>query len=125
MHDKEDNKSNGESPRALQTTPLTRDRALAVQPKQEERGRGILRFLPVQVDLLDTTNKRCLLRINKTRRSESQTLIHIFNIQERMVRVVGMVATPFRTQTITPNMNTRTTEPPHGNEIEGCSRLGS
>ena len=36
-------KTKGEKPGALQPTPLTRDRDLAVQPKQGERGKVILR----------------------------------------------------------------------------------
>ena len=43
----------------------------------------------------------------QTGRNESHILIPIFIIRERMVRVVGMVVTPSRTQSITPNMNKR------------------
>ena len=68
------------------------------EARREER--VIIRVFSFDVHLLDTTNKRWWLRRNQTGRSESHTLIHISNIQERKVGVVGMVMTPFRTQTI-------------------------
>ena len=43
-------------------------------------GRVILRFISFHVYLLDIDNKRCLPRRNKTGRSESHTLIHIFSV---------------------------------------------
>ena len=45
--------------RSFQTAPLTRDCALAIRPMTREREEGM--------ELLDTTNKRLLLRRNKAR----------------------------------------------------------
>ena len=52
-------RTTGEKAGALQTTPLTRDCALAIRPTPREREEGM--------ELLDTTNKGFLLRRNKTR----------------------------------------------------------
>ena len=51
-------KSNwGKIPRVLQTTPLTRDCALAIRPPPGREKKSDYRFFMLQVDLLDTTNK--------------------------------------------------------------------
>ena len=48
----------GENPGLLQTTPLTRDCALAIHPLTQEGGKKFdYRFFMLPVDLLDTTNK--------------------------------------------------------------------
>ena len=52
-------KSNSwETPGALQSTPLTRDRAPAIQAETTKE-RGNYRVFILHVDLLDTTNKKC------------------------------------------------------------------
>ena len=101
----------GRKPEALQPTPLTRDRALAVQPKLGEReesyygsSRSMLIFsTPLTRGACSGETK--LEGVRVTHWSTSSVPL------EQMIRVVGMVATPSRTQSITPNMNKRIAQP--------------